>query len=433
MIARLLLTLLLGIGSALASPSAESATPETLIASGELAAALVIDTDGPLYQRAPFVLAVEIATPRWFSRGSRVNSFRIPGAVLRPMSNFATNQSQTINGQTWSMQRWRFRVFPQEPGLLRIPELKVFVSVNTEDDGNVEGELTLSHSPLEIESPPGTEGLTDWVATPELRVEERWEGLRDAYRPGDAITRTRRFLIDDAPAMMLTGSPALDIPGLSLYESPAQVEDRSNRGALSGVREETLVITFTASGDYELPGLDYAWFNTRSGEVERSVLPPTTLSVAGGPVAESPEESAANRPQWALMSALLAVLLGSVVWQLRRHSMVSRVTGWGRAQRLQRRQRRAFMAAIVRGDSVQCLTLLHWQMTHSGPQRRLHDALPGEAQQAALRALLAHGYGGGPAPQCRNEIRKLWAEVASPRTKNAESCALQLNPRPALR
>jgi hypothetical protein len=138
--ARVLLVLLLGIGSALAGAATQSATPESLLASGELAAALVVDTEGPLYQRAPLVLAVEVATPRWFSRGTRVSSFRIPGAVLRPMSNFASNQSQRINGQTWSMQRWRFRVFPQEPGLLRIPELRVFVSVNTESDGNVEGE-----------------------------------------------------------------------------------------------------------------------------------------------------------------------------------------------------------------------------------------------------------------------------------------------------
>ncbi|MFT4768497.1 MAG: hypothetical protein ACI8RN_001634, partial [Glaciecola sp.] len=110
-----------------------------LVADNQLRASVGIETQGELYQRAPFFLSVEIATARWFSRGTQVRDLRIPGAVVRPVSTFADNSSRRIEGETWSVQRWRFRVFPQDAGLLAIPGLRVFISVNTATDGAVEG------------------------------------------------------------------------------------------------------------------------------------------------------------------------------------------------------------------------------------------------------------------------------------------------------
>ena len=44
--------------------------PQQLLASDDLRATLEIETAPPHYQRAPVVLAVEVATRRWFARSA---------------------------------------------------------------------------------------------------------------------------------------------------------------------------------------------------------------------------------------------------------------------------------------------------------------------------------------------------------------------------
>ena len=188
------LGLTLALLLATAAP-AVMATPRDLLDAGQLRAQMVIDTPAPRYQRAPLILAVEVATPRWFSRGTRVRDFRIPGAVVLPVSSFASNQTRREGGDTWTVQRWRFRVFPQEAGVLSLPALRVFVSVNA-DGGVVEGELELRHAPLEIVVPPGAPSDGAWLAASALQLSDRWEGRQERYQIGDAFTRIRRFEAD---------------------------------------------------------------------------------------------------------------------------------------------------------------------------------------------------------------------------------------------
>jgi hypothetical protein len=146
------------------SSSGQALTPQTLLERGELRARVILETEPPLLQRAPLVLAVEVATPRWFSRGTRVADFRVPGAVLRPMSNFADNQTRRIDGASWTVQRWRYRIYAQDAGPLPLPALRVFVSVNTESDGSVEGELELRSPTLDIVAPAVAEiPRTGWL------------------------------------------------------------------------------------------------------------------------------------------------------------------------------------------------------------------------------------------------------------------------------
>jgi hypothetical protein len=388
---------------------------------------------------------VEIATARWFGRGTRVRDFRIPGAVLRPVSTFADNSSRRINGETWSVQRWRFRVFPRESGRLTIPQLRVFVSVNTETDGTVEGELTLPSTTARIVSPPGTENLDIWVATPTLSIEQHWEGSLDAYLPGDAITRTRSFVVEDAPAMMLQGSETPQIPGLSFYQAPANVVDESHRGTLTGKREERMVITFEAPGHYQIPGLDYVWFNTGTGRLETISLPALELEVLA---AEAMPRESAKRSAWLPGTPLIlgsgaAVLLMLLLWLSRHSELSKRARTLVRRRLLQQRSRSAYLQALQQNNSALCLQLLYQQLAQSGSQRQLQDAvrahaagqgrLFADAEQTpehSLRLLLEHGYGQGDALPGHKAAAELWKAVSehSKDSDNETSSPLQLNP-----
>ncbi|EAQ95879.2 BatD family protein [Congregibacter litoralis] len=434
-------------------------TLDKLIADDQLQMTVDITTEGTLYQRAPFVLVVEVATARWFSRGTRVRDFRIPGAVVRPVSNFANNSSRRINGETWSVQQWRFRVFPREAGSLELPSLRVFASVNTEE-GTVEGERLLYAAPVLIVAPPGADEFKDWIATPSLTVAENWAGTLESYLPGDAITRTRRFMVKDAPAMMLVGSKIDDVEGLSLYAAPATVADQSDRGALTGRREETLVVTFEAPGSYQLPGLEYAWFNTTSGEFEQLSLPPFDIEVtAAAPAASDTREDA----QASLLNtkvvipALLLLTILAILWSARKTPVAIRIRRTLVARRARRERYRRYLRALGQEDSSRCLQLLYDNLGHASALRPQHAVKtgqsPGSLRDAldlpagasgdeahdsdipgrALECFLEHAYGGGDALPHRDAAIALWNAIDRHSRKKfgTDAGGLRLNPAPS--
>ena len=441
----------------LAAQSYAATTLEELLAKDELRAAVIVDTQGPLYQRAPFILAVEVATARWFGRGTRVSEIRLPGAVVRPLSSFADNNSRKINGETWSVQRWRFRVYPREPGTLALPPVTVSVSVNAQNHGVVEGVLTLDAITAQIVAVPGIEGVDpgaaqQWIAAPSLRIEQRWEGRHDNYMTGDAITRTRQFVAQDTPAMMLDGGGMPAIDGLSLYQAPAELSDQSDRGTLIGTRTETLVVTFESPGQYRLPGLDYLWFNTTTGAFETLSLPAMDLVVTAGAAAPSRQAQAnMGKPRAPLLiTSALGLLLAMLLWLGWDTKIPKQLRAWLSIRRQERRRRKQYQHAMHKKDSARCLQLLRDQMTrtgshtqlshavrayslYAGPSNRLSHgarshAAANDALQGSLRQLLEHAYGNGTEMPGSDDAMQLWRAVSHAPAHRSRPSALALNP-----
>ena len=150
---------------------------------------------------------------------------QVPGTLVRPVSKFAFHETRRRGGDTWAFQSWRFELFSERVGTLRTPALTTFISVETGTNGVVDGEIELQVPPLDIEVPPGTEGLTSWVAATEFEVEASWEGILETYQVGDAVTRIRRFTIKGAPAMAKPESPEVELEGVHVYQPPARVDD----------------------------------------------------------------------------------------------------------------------------------------------------------------------------------------------------------------
>lgn len=413
----------------LAPASAE--TLEGLIEQGRLQVSLGIETDPPYLQRTPVVLAVEIATPRWFSRGTRVRDFNIPTAVVRPVSNFADNQSRRIDGATWSAQRWRFRIFAQEPGRITVPALTLFASVNTEDAGVVEGELTLAALDIDIDAPRGAPDAP-WFGAEALTANESWKGERETYFPGDALTRVRRFLITGAPAMAIEDSAEIRMAGVEVYTAPAQVADKQDRGRLAGEREERSVFTFQAPGTYVFPGRDVHWFNTQTSAFEVLPIPETSISVVAGAATGSAEdtESATRIPPSALLlpaTVIATVIAAAVILRRRRwhglshNAVTERVLDAAAAGRA----RLAYTTACRRGDALRCVGLLYQRLGDRGDVQ-LRAAYRDEERIRTYERLMESAYTGAPPPSPA-QLRRLWRFAPAP-SGTATRASLRLNP-----
>jgi hypothetical protein len=423
----------------MSAPVALAETIEDLIAAGELEARVVVDTPVPLFQKAPVVIAVEVGTPGRFSkRGTRVRDFTVPGTLVRPSSKFAFNETRRRGGDSWSFQSWRFELYSERSGTLNVPSLTTFISVETKTNGVVEGEIQLQVPPLEIEIPPGTEGVASWVAATEFEVDESWEGLLETYQVGDAVTRIRRFTIKGAPAMAIPESPPVEIDGVQVYQAPALVDDKAVGSSLEGVREERVVFTVKAGGTHTIPGLRLHWFNIQTQAVEMIDLPGRTLDLPDAPKPNSaatsePKDDTVNLLGWGAMVVLgvaVSYLLVRWIRRIRRMTWYRTVCDHLETWRGHRRTRKAFMRAAAQQDSRRCLALLYKRMSEHA-EWQLSTACAADPRMSGVSAaLMAHAYGDGQPPEA-SELQRLWEVCTTPKKQRDTQNELRLNPGPS--
>ncbi len=413
---------------------APAETIDALLTSGELEARAVVKTPAPHYQKAPIEIIVEVGTPDRFAKGVRVRDFTVPAALVRRMTKTAFNESRRRGGDRWNFQTWRFELHAERTGPVSIAELTTFISVETETYGEVTGEVKLTLPSLEIVAPPGTEGLTSWVAANEFKVEESWEGILDTYQVGDAVTRTRKFTINGSPAMAIPASPEIELNGVQVYQAPPLVDDKEVGGKLEGLREERVVFTFKAGRSHTVPDHRIHWFNVETGKVEQIDLAGRTFKVPDAPALDAtpaatlPQEKTNNLWYWALAILGLAFGYWLIRWT-RRASWLRILRDRIESTRRKRRARADFMNAAGQQDSRRCLELLYQRVSEHA-EWQLSSACSHDAQLSTISAaLIAHAYGDGPPPKV-SELQRLWQECREPSKPQEAANALRLNPGP---
>ncbi|MEP4484789.1 MAG: hypothetical protein ABJ013_04090 [Halioglobus sp.] len=416
------------------APIAQAETIEDLIAAGKLEASVLVKTPAPHFQKAPLLITVEVGTPGHFGTGVRVRDFAVPGSVVRPVSKFAFNESRRREGDTWTFQSWSFHLYAERPGALRIPALTTFVSVDAETNGVVEGELKLQVPPLKIVAPPETKGLASWVAATGFEVDESWEGVLETYQIGDAVTRVRRFTINDVPAMAIPASPDVEIDGIQVYYAPALVDDKTVGSSLKGVREERVIFTIKAGGTHTIPGHQIHWFNMNTRRVEQIDFASRTFEVEGG---TTPDAAAAPEPSGKMenllywVMAVLGAALGYLLLRwLRRTSWYHYGRDYLEVWRSYHRIKTDFMRAAAQQDSRLCLALLYRRLSVHA-EWQLSTVCASDPKLSAIAAALnAHAYSDGQPPEV-GELQHLWQVCTKPEKPHDNEYELRLNPEPS--
>jgi hypothetical protein len=223
-------------------------------------------------------LTLEVATDRWFTGGTRIGIPEVPGLVILQTEQFASNASETRNGQSWVVQRWTLDIYPQRAGEFTIPPMPLKIKVNAGDVGDLEGELMSSAIQLSVSIPDTLAQAELWVAAPRYAVSQHFDRSLEDLQVGDAFEREILFEAVDVMAMMLPAFNAEKLPGLATYPSPPVLDNSNNRGQTRGSRSERISYVIEAQGQYVLPARDYFWWNTTSGQLELLTLPATEIT-----------------------------------------------------------------------------------------------------------------------------------------------------------
>lgn len=230
-------------------------------------------------------LEVTVATPRWFTAGTRIKLPEVPGLILLQNQDFAANATERRAGESWTVQRWAIDVFATQPGTIPIPPLQVSVAVSQSASETWTGTLKTDPLTLTTAIPAELSTLDSWIASPSVSLRQTVDGARDTY-PGAAISRRVTIKASDVMAMLLPRIETEAEPLLQTYPEPPVLRNRSNRGSLTATRSDRVTWIATAPGVSEIPGVSVHWWNTDTQQLVTLTTEPLEISISGEPPSE---------------------------------------------------------------------------------------------------------------------------------------------------
>ncbi len=261
-------------------------------------------------------LAITLSTPDFFAGVPSFDLPDLPGAVVLPPAGSPAIGSETVGDTTYTTQRHEFAIYAQRPGVVRVPPFTVRFESNAGfGKPTVRRQVTTEAVSFTARTPPGAEGLGTVIAARDLRARDNWQPEPKSPKVGDAFTRTVTVTAADVPGMVFPPLRFDASEGLAAYPKPPAVEDRSDRGTLTGRRVETVTYVCERPGAATIPDRTLTWWDLDTKELMTVRLPGRTFQVAPDPKADpapAPAPTATNRPGWwwAVPAVAIVPLLG---------------------------------------------------------------------------------------------------------------------------
>ncbi len=361
-----------------------SVTVDDLLNSDQLKVDVRVSDDGLVSVKQPITLRIEVATDRWFSKGSRVGAFSMRDVVIPPVSELAINGNRKINGETWVTQVREILLYPVKAGSYQVPSLAVSVSVNSAQ-GIVEGKVMTKPVGFEVQLPEELRGIEDFIVSPDVSLEIEGDFDPDKlYRVGDAVTQVITMTAADTPAMMLPELSLAQLPGVSVYRKPSEVLNQSSRGDLQGVRIETRVYIFEEKGEYLLPEQAHYWWDSDDQVLKSLVVPEQKWIVERKAFSW---KSLATDFNWAdYAKAFVSFLIGvALLWQLfrRRKVLIGLFLIYSRHR--ERKIKNDYMHSLQQQDyKSSCQWLYSFYNLPSGDSDTLRAVFSGDEERLAI-------------------------------------------------
>ena len=271
-------------------------------------------------------LEVTVATPRWFTAGTKIKLPEVPGLVLLQNQDFAANATEIRDGTSWTVQRWFIDVFATRAGEFAIPPLGVTVAVSRSPSETNRETLETPRLTLQVEVPEALQDLDHWVASPSVTVKQTVDGDL-AMAPGAALSRRVTIKASDVMAMFLpgTGIPELDL--LSGYPEPPILRNTANRGRIEATRSDRVTWIATQNGEIDVPGITVNWWNTETRTLNVLATETLSVTVSGAAVADA-APAKRGRLLWGAFAGMVALCAGFILYRWQPWTLLNPSVQW---------------------------------------------------------------------------------------------------------
>ena len=245
----------------------------------------------------------------------------VSGGFLLQADSNTVKLSENRDGVAWQGLSYTLLFYPQREGRLEIPSFEVRYTAST-GYGSAPTPFQFQTSPLFVDArlPPGADRGGLLVTTGSFELESSWKPRIAGDGPvqlkvGDALSLEVTRRAEEVPGMVFAPLPVFSIDGLGVYPASPAVNDRINRGALTGNRTDAITFVCEREGSYEIPEMRFQWWDPERQTLSEKLIPAVQLAVAANPAYATVQPKARGgtgaSPDWKIITAagVLLVLL----------------------------------------------------------------------------------------------------------------------------
>ena len=280
-------------------------------------------------------LQVDVLAKDGWGQIKNVRDVEIPGALALRVQTQGMRISESIEGASYTGQRYELLLYPQRGGAIIVPAVPVDIEIKAWGGGVGRETRRMKTPPLEfqVQTPPGTSNFGGLISTTELSLEQTWEPDSGDFKVGDAIKRRVVVEAEGVAGMAFAPLEYVPIPGVGSYPSEPAVTDEVDRGELvRGTRVESVTYVLQEPGPVVFPGLERSWWDLERKTLMRASVPSLSIEVApnlaaaGGPTDRSPQSS--RFPRILLAVAGISVLVVGILFRARQATVIARIRAW---------------------------------------------------------------------------------------------------------
>ena len=255
-----------------------------------------IEQNQEVWAGQQITLNLDLKTTGLSFSNTHFNLPEVSGAFLMQTDTTTIKLTKKIDGRDWQIIRYPLALYPQKADRLQIPSIDVRFTTSA-GFGSEEKAFEFKTDPLEltVNLPPGAKPGELVVTTTSFELEHDWQPATDALKTGDAVTLTVKRRASDISAMLLPPLPVFRTDGLAAYPQAPDVNDKTDRGDLTGERTDSVTWVVEKPGEYKIPGIRFQWWDPDSRELKQQIIPGISLDI---PLlkADETETATANPP-----------------------------------------------------------------------------------------------------------------------------------------
>ena len=196
-----------------------------------------------------------------------------------------------INGKRYRIIERTYAITPEQSGELTLVtpmfsgDMMVqsrrrsgFLSFGETKPINILGEkLTLNVRPIPDSYP--LDANTNWLPSELLTLHQEWQPQSDEFKVGEPITRTITLTAAGLAKAQLPKIIMSAPVGLKVYPDQAELHSSLTKDRLISQKRQNFALVASQAGDYILPKITIAWWNTVTNKYQQAVLPEQTITV----------------------------------------------------------------------------------------------------------------------------------------------------------
>lgn len=248
-------------------------------------ARIAISSPRPIIVGQAVVLNLTVMVPNYFTGVPEFPMIDVENAIVVQPNERPQHSNESIQGQVFAGIGVTYVIYPQQPGVFKLPPAEITVKYSPDPPTSVQVRLPMPTVSFQAVIPPQAADLDYFLPTTSLAISQKFDKALKNLKVGDTVTRTVTITASKLRAMLIPPTMFEAPEGIAVYPQQPTVDDIKTAGSefVGGRRVDSATYLIRKEGDYTLPEIRVDWWNLASGKVQTSSLRSIHFTAASNP------------------------------------------------------------------------------------------------------------------------------------------------------